>query len=398
MQEAVRSVQVSSNFDQFSDDEKIMQSMSIKLRENENGEFLHYITQEHDDLSRIVHVSNLIRRVLYDQTTHFSVVESRSGRVTEKNTPVGNQLYALVNKGLALQVDWHIRYSLNPYFQLYTSRLASLHHALNYGSEFSGLDIYKQRKRRAEILNAAIQLARTEAQSPAFKTQIKTLQRNINKKRQGLEEYFDGIFEAGRSVHMMRIELFYDKKEIETQAIKSKSSKTISKFIQSLKPFVEEEADRREKPSSNGFSTDEIIKHKEKFLSIVKSGLTPHLLGYVWKLDYTFEIGFRYHVILCFDTSSIFSREQIREILNNVWRHQVTGGRGRCYFYPEGEKDHRGCGTGLMSRESPDFDENIATMIKYMTRPELYLRLELPNKGKIFGRSYIKSNRASEVD
>ena len=51
-----------------------------------------------------------------------------------------------------------------------------------------------------------------------------------------------------------------------------------------------------------------------------------------------------------------------------------------------------------MSRESPGFDMNIATMIKYMTRPELYLRLELPNKGKTFGRSYIKSNRASEVD
>lgn len=397
MQEAGRSVQASSNFDPFSDDEKILQSMSIRFFQDKNGKFTRYITHEHDDLSRIVQVSNLIRRVLYDPTTHFRVVKSRSGRVTEKNTPVGNQLYALVNKGLALQVDWHIRYSLNPYFQLYTSRLASLHQVLKYGPKFNGFDISEQMKRCA-VLNDAVQLARTEAQSPAFKTQIKTLQRNINKKRQGLEEYFDDIFEVGRSVRLIRIELFYDEKEIETQAIKSRSSKTISKFVQSLKPFVEEEANRREKPSPNGLSTDEIIKHKEKFLSIVKSGLAPHLLGYVWKLDYTFDIGFRYHVILCVDSSSIFSRENIQEIFDNVWRHQVTGGRGISYFHPEGDRDYNGCGTGLVSRESPGFAENIAMMIKYMTRPELYFRLELPNKGKTFGRSYIKSKRASAVD
>lgn len=104
MQEAVRSFQSSSNFDPFSDDGKIMQSMSIKLLEDGNGKFLRCITHEYDDLSRIVHVSNLIRRVLYDPATHFSVVELRSGRVTEKNTPVGNQLYVLVNKGSDFKV------------------------------------------------------------------------------------------------------------------------------------------------------------------------------------------------------------------------------------------------------------------------------------------------------
>lgn len=398
MQEAGRSVQASSNFDSFSDDEKILQSMSIRFFQDKNGKFLRRITHEHDDLSRIIQVSNLVRRALYDATTHFNIIESRFGSVIDKNTSVGDQLYALINRGLFLQVDWHIRYSLNPYFQLYTSRLDSLYHVLKYGTIFDGLDISGKKKKRAEILNYAVQLARTEAKSPEFKTQIKTLQRNINKKRQGLEEYFDGIFEAGRSVHLIRIDLFYDAKEIEMQAIKSKSSKTISKSIQSLKPFVEKEANRREKPSSKGFSADEIIKHKEKFLSIVKSGLAPHLLGYVWKLDYTFEIGFRYHVILCVNSSSIFSRKNIQEIFDNVWRQQVTGGRGIAYFYPEGDRDYNGCGTGLMSRESPGFAENIAKMIKYMTRPELYLRLELPNKGKTFGRSYIKSKRASEVD
>ena len=387
-------IKLSGDFDPYLEDQNLIRNAFLKIEfDNQNRRSLFVITNEENITSFIVQATNLIRRVLYDSTNDFGTKKMENGRITFFNTSLGNKIYRYIKNGEILPFEWRIRYAINPYFQLYSTHLTELSEVFKYNLDNFNTADSDSIARRVNLLNDAISKIRKESKSPQFKTQIKNLQRNINKKRQGLEEYFEMIFRNRESVLLLRMELFYKGTEIKNQSIKSMNIKTTPKLIESAKASIIEGIKQREEIPANGFSIDEIINHRKQFLSATKDGLGNNLLGYIWKLDYSFEIGYRYHVIFCINEKNILTVQNFREIFTDLWCQRITGNLGSFYLYQAGRNTYRDCSVGILNQENRDFDQNITKMIKYLTRPELYLQIELPNNEKTFGRNYIKSSR-----
>lgn len=380
-----------SFLDKYDDAEIIREAFYKIYFYSEKTKFKFSSTGESRDVEYIIRICNLVRRLLDDSANNFSVIELKNGDKKYSHTRVGKELHFLINKNRGHLFEYQVLHSINPYFQLYLSHLFRM-------DSFFMMELYSSSNKSkaleefcADELNEAVFRLRKEGRSDAFKKQIKSLQRNINKKRNGLLDYFDMIFYGGGSVRILRMDLFYHEEEIVNQKTRFRSQNTKTKVIESLTPYVEEEQKNKFHFDPKGFGIEQIIDHRKEFIRRVKKSFGETLQGCIWKLDYSLEIGYRYHFVLCIDESTIDGDVNYERVLSDLWSSQITRGIGEFLLYHDGLRSkYRSCAIGLQSCQIPGFQQNIRKIIDYLTRPELYLRLELPVNGKTFGRDYIK--------
>lgn len=77
---------------------------------------------------------------------------------------------------------------------------------------------------------------------------------------------------------------------------------------------------------------EEVQKDRKRFFANMKGkpSLFKHLVGYVWRIEYTPGAGYHMHVMLFFDGEHVEKHEYYAQEIGCYWRDVITQGRG--YF------------------------------------------------------------------
>lgn len=200
------------------------------------------------------------------------------------------------------------------------------------------------------------------SQGPEFKKQLNSYRRVYNKNRQSLLDYIHQLFESHSRLLVIRLDLSY-----KTEAMMERLDVT--------------------DVGHDEVTVDDVISHREQFIDYLRENFGKALRGYVWKLEHGSLKGYHYHTIIFLDGSMYRKDETIAQILGEQWMETITGNRG-LYFNCNAHKEirYKSCAVGMRSHSDPDLWDGMHRLIEYLTKPDFWIRLQLPGNRRTFGK------------
>jgi hypothetical protein len=130
---------------------------------------------------------------------------------------------------------------------------------------------------------------------------------------------------------------------------------------------------------------DTASHHREQLCRQVRAQY-PGLVGYLWKLEWGPETGFRYHCIFFFDGHQVRQDATLGEQIGMLWARQITGGQGR-YFNCNRNAPQRYTHNALGECNYHDAEKRVALdhLAKYLTKVDEQIVMTTP--GRIFQTS-----------
>lgn len=204
------------------------------------------------------------------------------------------------------------------------------------------------------------------SQRTEFKRQMNSYMRAYNKNRQSLHDYIHQLFESYSRLLVIRLDLSY-------------KNFRVMDWVESI----------LKKPKDldvKKITVNDVVAHREQFIEHLREKFGKALKGYVWKLEYGSMKGYHYHTIVFLDGAQYREDVTIAKSLGNYWMEQITGNAG-LYFNCNAKKiRYKSCAVGMRSHSDPDLWEGMYRLIDYLTKPDLWVRLQLPDNRRTFGK------------
>lgn len=209
-------------------------------------------------------------------------------------------------------------------------------------------------------LNAAHDTLRQLTSTPAFRKQASNAQRASNKRRRGMVEFVDGLFERHSRLVVVRVDLGY-----------------------------------RRKQSDIDFATAK--KHRQALLEKRRSdALFEHLIDYCWKLEYGPQKRYHYHMLFFFDGAKVREDMTLAQQIGRYWVKHVTNGKGVYYNCNAGaKKRYKFNAMGMLRHNDAEKMRGLGHTVNYLTKIDDLVTLQVPGKDRTFGRSTLPRAKPS---
>lgn len=135
-----------------------------------------------------------------------------------------------------------------------------------------------------------------------------------------------------------------------------------------------------------------VAKNRADFVrSVERSGISKHLLDFVWKLEFTERKGFHFHWFFFFDGAKVRQGITLGRGLGDLWK-QVIGSGGAYWNCNAQQHKYENAGIGMISRGDERLRNGLSRACNYLTKPDYYLALSRQMVGDTFG-SWIKGKK-----
>lgn len=220
-----------------------------------------------------------------------------------------------------------------------------------------------------DLFNDFVNEIRLVTKTPSFKKAIKNYKRSASENQRELLAYLEAHSELHSRMMVIRLDLSYKKTE---------PPKTLDALVLLL---------------------NEAKNHRSLLLKAMRaSWFKDYLLGYVWKLEYGKEKLFHYHFLFLFDGSRIRKDVEIAKMIGDLWSRKITKGKGLYYNCNAKKSFYQKPGIGIIEHDSHEKIANLKNeVISYLTKPDEYIRLLLPNNSRTFGKGEMPKPRESSV-
>lgn len=142
---------------------------------------------------------------------------------------------------------------------------------------------------------------------------------------------------------------------------------------------------------------DQIHKDLEHLLNNFRSNkLFKHIVGYIWRIEWTESRGYHAHVYFFFDGSKVRQDAFYGNEIGFYWRDRITGGRGTFWNCNAHKAQYKHLGIGMISHDDPVGRQNVMRAIKYLTKPDQFLRVKSPGR-RVFGTGIMPGARKSKA-
>lgn len=141
------------------------------------------------------------------------------------------------------------------------------------------------------------------------------------------------------------------------------------------------------KRQSEGVLDLNIAKEDFKlFLKYIKKSFS--ILGYIWKLEFGYDKGFHYHVLIFLDGQKHQQDVNLSKIFGDKWL-EITQKKGT-YWNCNSEKDnYYKLGIGMIRKGTDEYKNLKEKVIEYFLKPDNYMKIIL--KSKKFGDINIRT-------
>lgn len=249
---------------------------------------------------------------------------------------------------------------------------------------FSMIETAKEKKYSNLEFLEALRTAMTQGDS--FKKEVQKRRKAISKNKQSLLRYIESLFEYRSRLLVLRIDFSY-KKDVGGFFTTSEGERI--SFTNGIK----------NKALLEKWSI-EVREQRNQLLKNLKKKYKNDLVGYVWKLEYGADKAFHYHMIFFLDESNHRQDIKIAESIGEMWKQQITQEKG-IYWNCNATKKHyeknNRVATGKIKHDDHELRENLNIMASYLTKPDYFIKLTLPDGARTFGKGAkpkkIKSGR-----
>ena len=201
----------------------------------------------------------------------------------------------------------------------------------------------------SDVFDDFLELMRQDAKDIGLKKKISDWDSKIKKNRKRLSEFEAEIFGRYARVYAVRLDLEYlktlfsadeifrlmasdaDQKTLDSDWYMGGEDISEPEELRGLVPFEEVQSDRRR-----------LLANMKG-----KKSLFEHLVGYVWRIECTPQVGYHLHLALFFNGAWVDDSSNIAQRIGEYWRDSITSGRGRfhnCNFDWDKYSPHYGLG------------------------------------------------------
>jgi hypothetical protein len=219
----------------------------------------------------------------------------------------------------------------------------------------------------ADDLNDFIEHIRSEVQSEKFKAEISYCLALINNHHLTVTDCIDTLFSQQPQLLVLRMDIGYKKCFCDCY-------------------------DNDQALDYYSFVTDEVINF---FCSMEQDkSLFEHLLGYVWKLDFSSQKGFYHHLFLFFDGSKEQDDINLSKKIGDFWvdDNLMTDDDDHLYYsYNRNsvktscEHSRKNCGIGMINKDDIKSVKELKKEIRYITMLDYFVRINAPYIERTYG-------------
>lgn len=131
---------------------------------------------------------------------------------------------------------------------------------------------------------------------------------------------------------------------------------------------------------------DHILRHREQLLRDRRnSKCLKSIVGYAWKIEYAVTTGYHIHFIAFYDGSKFKSDMNLAKMIGEEWL-MISNGDGRYHNCNRHKSRYINCGIGDVKYSDKEKRASLGLALKYMTKPDKFLRIKHNQKRRTFGR------------
>lgn len=323
-------------------------------------------TLESNYVQDLVGFSNLAEKIIRTNERLFSIRPSRQHDWKYiASTKLGTELLEALKTDVPSIRQFFPDHELNPYFELFVEQAKE--RDLDYWVALRADMLTDQIAKASDALHGLVNALREEGRSASFKAKLRRFQRSANKNCQSLNRYLRKTLAHHSRINIRRFDLSYRMAE--------------AQFI--IQP---------------GVTNHQTVKmHREAFLkALKKSELSKYVIGYAWKMENSSARGFLHHLLLILDEKSIQSQSSIDDNLRKMW-DEVTASTGLLVDCNSLRPSFKSIGIGLLDNSNKEAWIIVRKLCTYLTLTDNYLKLNLPDGGRTFGRAEFVEKQNTQL-
>lgn len=182
------------------------------------------------------------------------------------------------------------------------------------------------------LFNDFITTMRCEAAATKLKKTLIDWNRKFELSRKRMAEFEAKLFKDYARLMVIRLDFDYHKAIFTEEELQGALDEAVRRKALDLADYLNG-ADITMPGAIEGRVTlEEVQKDRDRFFGNMKGkpSLFRHLVGYVWRIEYTRLAGYHMHVMLFFDGKNVKCHRYYAQEIGYYWRDVITRGRG--YF------------------------------------------------------------------
>jgi hypothetical protein len=291
------------------------------------------LPSSHDALEML---DTFLRKVLKDDTPAFTVGYAGDRKRMKKASKLADYFVAVRNAASVYSSTLTYPPHIKLFFELYRVHPISYCACVNPWQHFDGGRL------EGEVMEAFRLAYRQEADQRGTRKKLDDWDRRSETNLARLKQYVNALFDSCARIVTVRVDFYHHAATInpaEVNEIFKQAEDVSAKETAAYRSGNEEEMVG---DALARVGIEEVMRDRDRLFANMrgKRSLFEHLIGHVWRIEYSRVGGHHLHCALFFDGSKVQQHEWIAQQICEYWRDGITKGRGYAHNcnrnrYPE---------------------------------------------------------------
>lgn len=320
---------------------------------DKNEQLQAHITDDYDDLNQITYYTNLAKDILSTQQKLFRARKPHRGMAERVTGVQGFEKYLNLLRWLERMAYSELivqQPHLNALLQ--ASQAVLSNYDLAQWQQLQG----QQAIYFVSDLNVSIANYRHAANQPEFKRQLNNRLRNQRQRATEMQEWINHHFKRHSKLLLIRLD---------------------TGFNDSIKPHL---------------TAQGLTAYREQLIQHIQNEYSS-LVGYLWKLEWMPLKGYHFHWLLVFNGQQLKNDVLIAKQIGEHWKSKILQGNGVYYNCNANTAAYEHNAIGMVDRRDSSKRSHFSLIINYLTKLDDYLRHQLTDGSRGFGKSERKARK-----
>lgn len=184
----------------------------------------------------------------------------------------------------------------------------------------------------SDLFNDFVTTMRREAVATTLKKRIFDWNGKFKESSDRLVAFEAELFREYARLMVIRLDFDYHKAAFTDEEVSELCAEALERKERDLVDYLAGSDISTPGTIEGRIALEEVQKDRKRFFANMKGkpSLFKHLVGYVWRIEYTRMAGYHMHVMLFFDGENVEKHEYYAQEIGCYWRDVITQGRG--YF------------------------------------------------------------------
>jgi len=245
----------------------------------------------------------------------------------------------------------------------------------------------------AEVFNDFVDYMRKEGKRINILKKVSDWENNVDDNKARLKAYMDALFERYARLVVVRIDLLYkiaclDEKKMEEAG----KSIALEDWNDAVSLYGREGIQHDALETQARLDVTELIKDRDHLFDNMraKPSIFEHLVGKVWRIEWSRVGGYHLHVAFIFDGSKVQKHEWLGEQIGQYWVHVVTQKRGLFHNCNRNQERYGArWGIGEVNYDDTEKREKLMHALGYLAKRDQFVYVKPSPKCKCFGTGHM---------